>query len=123
MSEQRDKARSEIQFKILTLLQDNPEQSQRDLACKLGISTGAVHYILKALIDKGFVKLGNFTSSADKRRYAYILTPRGASEKIKLTINFLRRKKDEYDALRVEIDLLTSEINNQQAKLGENFRE
>lgn len=111
MSEQRDKARDEIRFRVLTLLQNNPEYSQRDLARQLGVSTGAMHYLLKALVEKGFVKLGNFTAAADKRRYAYILTSRGVSEKMALATDFLRRKRAEYAALRAEIDLLAEVLN------------
>lgn len=113
MSEQRDKARGEIRFRVLTLLKDNPEYSQRDLARELGVSTGAVHYLLKALIDKGFIKLGNFTSAPDKRRYAYILTPYGINAKMALTADFLRRKRAEYVALRAEIDRLAAELDEQ----------
>lgn len=115
MSDHRARAQEEVRFRILRLLQDNPEYSQRDLARRLGVSIGATHYLLSALIDKGFVKLGNFTAAPDKRRYAYILTPRGISEKAALTAGFLRRKRAEYAALRAEIDLLTEELDQQQS--------
>lgn len=115
MSDHRARAQEEVRFRILRLLQDNPEYSQRDLARRLGVSTGAMHYLLNALIDKGFVKLGNFTAAPDKRRYAYILTPRGLSEKAALTAGFLRRKRAEYAALRAEIELLTEELDQQQS--------
>ena len=86
--------------------------SQRDIAAAVGISVGGVHYCLNALIDKGFVKLGNFSSSKDKRRYAYMLTPKGLAEKAALTSRFLQRKMKEYDALKAEIDALQDEISS-----------
>ena len=85
--------------------------SQRDLAQAVGISTGSVHYVLKALVDKGFVKLGNFTASEDKRRYAYVLTPKGISERAALTQRFLVRKMAEYEMLKTEIEQIRKEIS------------
>ncbi len=93
----------------MRLLAKNPEMSQRDLAQAVGISTGSVHYVLKALVDKGLVKLGNFTASEDKRRYAYVLTPKGIAEKAAITKHFLERMLEEYDALRAEIEELRRE--------------
>lgn len=84
--------------------------SQRELAEAVGISVGGIHYVLSALKDKGLVKLGNFTASEDKRRYAYILTPKGLAQKAVLTRAFLVRKMEEYEALKAEIDALTSEL-------------
>ncbi|PWG16162.1 MarR family EPS-associated transcriptional regulator [Salibaculum griseiflavum] len=109
MTSQRDKLREEVQFRILRLLADNPELSQRELAKEVGVSTGGIHYVLTALVDKGLVKLGNFTAAEDKRRYAYILTPKGLSEKVTLTQRFLARKRAEYVALKEEIDALERE--------------
>ena len=88
---------------MLRLLEDNPELSQRELAEALGISVGSAHYLLRALLDKGLIKLGNFTAAKDKRRYAYVLTPRGMREKAAITKRFLARKLAEYDALKREI--------------------
>lgn len=104
----------EIRFRILRLLQDNPELSQRELARELGISTGRLHYVLTALIDKGMVKLGRFTKSTDKRRYAYVLTPQGICERASLTTHFLQRKLMEYEALKREIESLQSELEHEQ---------
>ncbi len=84
--------------------------SQRDLAKAVGVSVGRVNYVLKALVDKGLVKLGNFTASKDKRRYAYVLTPKGIAKRAALTRSFLARKMAEYEALREEIEALTSEL-------------
>jgi EPS-associated MarR family transcriptional regulator len=113
MPPRRDSLQEDIHFRILRLLQENPEWSQRDLAKAVGISNGGVHYVLTALVEKGFVKLGNFTSSQDKRRYAYVLTPKGISERAALTRRFLARKMKEYEALRSEIDTLREELGTE----------
>ncbi len=84
--------------------------SQRDLAHAVGISTGRVHYVLKALVDKGLVKISNFTASEDKRRYAYLLTPEGIATKSWMTRNFMLRKREEYQALKAEIEALEKEV-------------
>ena len=110
MAGQRSKAQEDVRFRVLRLLQENPEMSQRDIAAAVGISVGGVHYCLNALIEKGLIKLGNFSASQDKRRYAYILTPKGLSEKAGLTSRFLKRKMEEYKALKEEIDALQSEM-------------
>ena len=114
MTSKRTKLQEDTHFRVLRLLQENPEMSQRELAEVVGVSVGGIHYVLNALIDKGFVKLGNFTAAEDKRRYAYILTPKGIVQKAALTRAFLARKMEEYDALREEINELASE-------LGEDF--
>jgi len=106
LSDLRTKIQEDVHFRILRLLQDNPEMSQRDLASDLGISVGGTHFVLKALIDRGLVKLGNFKASKDKRRYAYVLTPKGIAEKASITRRFLSRKLDEYEALKTEIEAL-----------------
>ena len=110
MAGQRIKAQEDVRFRVLRLLQENHEMSQRDIAAAVGISIGGVHYCLNALIEKGMVKLGNFSSAQDKRRYAYILTPKGVSEKAALTSRFLKRKMEEYEALKEEIDALQNEM-------------
>lgn len=110
MTTQRDKLREDVKFRILRLLKDNPQMSQRELAKKVGVSTGGIHYVLNALLDKGLLKLGNFTAAEDKRRYAYVLTPKGMSEKAALTQRFLARKRSEYVALKEEIEALEREV-------------
>jgi len=110
MAGQRSMLQEDIHFRILRLLQENPEWSQRELASAVGISNGSAHYVLNALVEKGLVKLGNFTSSQDKRRYAYVLTPKGIAERAALTRRFLARKMEEYEALRGEIDALRGEL-------------
>lgn len=110
MGARRDDLRDEIRFRPLGLLRDNPGLSQRDLARALGVSTGGVHYALRALVDKGLVKIGNFTAAPDKRRYAYVLTPKGLAENAALTGRFLRHKMEEHDALVEEIEALRAEL-------------
>ncbi len=113
----RDKLQDDVRFRILRLLEQNPEMSQRDLAKVVGISTGNVHYILKALVDKGLVKFSNFTASEDRRRYAYVLTPEGVSERATLTQRFLVRKLAEYRMLRAEIEDVRGDLS--QTELAE----
>jgi len=108
---QRSEAQEDLRFRVLRLLQENPEMSQRDIAAAVGISVGGVHYCLNALVEKGMVKLGNFSAANDKRRYAYILTPKGLTEKAALTSRFLKRKMEEYEALKKEIETLQTEEN------------
>ena len=112
MTSKRTKLQEDTHFRVLRLLQENPEMSQRELAEAVGVSVGGIHYVLNALIDKGLVKLGNFTAAEDKRRYAYILTPKGIAEKTAITHRFLARKLEEYKALKAEIDALRSEIED-----------
>jgi EPS-associated MarR family transcriptional regulator len=112
MTTQRDKLREDVQFRILRLLQDNPEMSQRDLAKAVGVSTGGIHYVLNALLDKGLLKLGNFTAAEDKRRYAYVLTRKGIAAKADLTKRFLVRKMAEYELLKAEIDEVRGELSD-----------
>ena len=110
MSSNRTKLQEDTSFRVLRLLQENPEISQRELARVAGVSVGGMHYVLTALVDKGLVKFGNFTASEDKRRYAYILTPKGIARRAALTRAFLARKMDEYEALKYEIEMLSLEL-------------
>ncbi len=109
MISKRTKLQEDTHFRVLRLLQENPEMSQRELAAAVGVSVGGMHYVLNALIEKGLLKLGNFTAAEDKRRYAYILTPKGLADKASITRGFLARKMQEYEALKSEIDALRSE--------------
>ncbi len=117
MAGSRNKLQDDVRFRVLRLLEQNPEMSQRDLAEAVGISTGSVHYVLKALVDKGLVKLGNFKASEDKRRYAYVLTPKGISERAALTRRFLARKLAEYELLKAEIEEVRCDLSH--AELAE----
>jgi len=103
------KAQEDTYFRIMRLVDEQPDISQRELAEKVGISLGALNYCLKALMDKGFVKLENFQNSKHKFKYAYILTPSGVAEKVSITGRFLKRKLQEYGALKAEIDALKAE--------------
>ena len=91
-------------------MQENPDLTQRELAEKLGISVGGLNYCLKALMDKGLVKMKNFANSKNKFGYVYVLTPTGMTEKAAITHRFLQRKMDEYEALKLEIEALKIEI-------------
>lgn len=99
-----------MHFRVLRILEQSPDISQRELAAAVGISLGSTHYCLTALVDRGLVKLGNFQTSSDKRRYAYILTAKGVSEKAALAGRFLARKRAEYTALKDEIEALEQEM-------------
>lgn len=115
-----------MRFRVLRCLQENPEISQRDLAAQVGISHGGAHYVLKALLEKGLIKFANFTSAPDRRRYAYVLTPKGLAEKAVITRRFLLRKRQEYAALKAEIDALRGELGDLAAldpSGGETLRE
>lgn len=115
MACKRANLREDTHFRVLRHLHENPEMSQRELAKAVGVSVGGMHYVLNALIDKGLVKLGNFTAAKDKRRYAYILTRKGVAKKAAITRKFLARKMAEYEALKAEIDALASEIDGNAA--------
>nr|WP_083757460.1 MarR family EPS-associated transcriptional regulator [Janthinobacterium sp. Marseille] len=101
----------ENHLKVLRLLEGNPHMNQRDLADSLGVSLGKVNYCIKALIDKGLIKIQNFRSSNNKLAYAYLLTPLGITEKANLTGRFLKYKLAEYERLNAEIQLLKREID------------
>ena len=98
-------------LEILKLLQAQPQMSQRDLAQAMGVSLGKANYCLKALMDKGLVKLENFRNNPDKRQYAYLLTPAGIEERTRITLAFLRRKVVEYETLEREIEELRGDLN------------
>ena len=97
----------------MRLLDENPSISTREIAKQVGISNGAAYYCVTALIEKGFVKLKNFTQSKTKANYIYELTPRGIRVKAALTVSFLERKRHEYEDLKVEIERLESELGVQ----------
>lgn len=120
MTSKRTKLQEDTHFRVLRILQENPEMSQRELAEAVGVSVGGIHYVLNALIDKGLVKLGNFTAAEDKRRFAYILTPKGLARKVALTRAFLARKMEEYAALREEIEALKAEVPDVEPKNSSN---
>ena len=97
-------------LKLLRLLEQHPEYSQRQMAMALGVSVGKTHYVLKALLNKGWVKAQNFQRSSNKLGYIYRLTPNGLAHRLQLTQNFLVRKEREYLALKTEIASLREEL-------------
>ena len=101
----------DTQFKISDLVYKNPEISQRKLSREIGISLGSIHFCLKALAKKGWLKAGNFKNNPNKSAYLYLLTPEGVYQKTELAMGFIKRKKQEYDALKKEIDALSKELN------------
>ena len=111
MPSRQSKLQEDNYFRMLRLLQDSPAITQREMAKVLGMSLGGLNYCLKALLDKGMVKIHNFQGSRRKLAYAYLLTPSGIAEKASLAGRFLKRKMDEYAALRSEIESLQSEAS------------
>ena len=105
MSENKFKINNKLEdnFKVLRKIQKNPESLQRELAQNLGFSLGKLNYCLKALQNKGFVKIKNFQKNPNKLNYVYVLTPKGIAEKTKLTVNFMKTKMREYDELKAEL--------------------
>jgi EPS-associated MarR family transcriptional regulator len=115
MTSRQAKLQEDTYFRVMRILQENPDLTQRELAEKLGISVGGLNYCLKALMEKGMVKMKNFATSKNKFGYIYVLTPTGMAEKATITHRFLRRKMDEYEALKVEIEALKAEVGEDQA--------
>ena len=91
------------QFNVLRKIHSKPNSCQRELAQTLGFSLGKLNYCLKSLKNKGLIKIRNFTKNPKKINYIYVLTPKGILEKTKLTINFMKRKMEEYDELKKEL--------------------
>ena len=107
-------ANQELKYRALKILEAHPNCTQRQLSRELGVSLGKTHYLVKSFIDVGWIKLGNFKKSDSKLGYAYLLTPTGVSEKAAITLNFLKKKKQEYIELQREISQLQKEIKEQQ---------
>lgn len=108
-------APDENHYRLLRVLEERPALSQRELADQLKLSLGGVNYCLRALVDKGWIKVNNFRSSDNRLRYAYVLTPRGIAQKAQLTQSFLRRKLAEYERIKAEIAALEQEISRNTA--------
>jgi EPS-associated MarR family transcriptional regulator len=100
----------EITLQLMAHVEQNPQDTQRAIASELGVSLGSVNYCIKALINKGFLKVENFRKSSNKLGYAYLLTPAGLGEKANLTLSFLKRKQQEYNRLEREIAELQEEV-------------
>ena len=108
----------EESLRILQEIQNNAQVTQRGLASTLGISLGKINFLLKALIEKGFVKASHFKNNQNKQAYLYILTPHGIEAKLKTTNLFLKRKIDEFEKLQQEIEQLKQEVIDAEVKLG-----
>ena len=102
--------KSDAEYLILKKFQDNPYLTQRELSKELGVSLGKTNYIINALIDKGWLKLKNFKRSDKKLGYSYLLTTQGITEKAILAQKFLKKKSDEYNRLKDEIENLRNEL-------------
>ena len=102
----------ETHYRLLKLLESDPEISQRELARQLDISLGKTNYCLKALMERGLVKVENFRNSRHKLAYAYVLTPKGIRSKAEITMAFLRQRQKEYESLEREIAELRDEVRS-----------
>jgi EPS-associated MarR family transcriptional regulator len=102
-------AQTDSHLQVLRLLQTHPEYSQRQLSAELGLSLGKTHYVLKALLDKGMLKIDNFRRSDRKLGYLYILTPQGVRHRAQLTRQFLASKEAQFESLKQEIEFLKRE--------------
>jgi EPS-associated MarR family transcriptional regulator len=100
----------EAHFRVLRVLDVNPQMKQREIAAAAGVSLGKTNYCINALLEKGLIKVQNFKSNKRKMAYAYLLTPTGITEKAVLTQRFLQHKMEEYEVLKAEIELLTQEV-------------
>ena len=109
MASRREEHQEDVRLRVMRLIDENSEMSSRKIADKVGIANGSAYYVLTALVERGFVKLENFKNSQRKGQYAYLLTPRGIREKSLLTHRFIGRKRQEFDALRAEIESLEEE--------------
>ncbi|EHQ07546.1 MarR family EPS-associated transcriptional regulator [Leptonema illini] len=110
-------ASDETHYQVLRLLDRRPELTQRELADELGVSVGKANYVLNALIEKGLVKARNFKNSRNKAAYAYFLTPAGIEEKGRVAVRFLRRKMEEYEQIKREIEELKKELDERGSSL------
>lgn len=108
----QDLRRDEARMRLLRYLTDHPDATTRQIAIDLGVSNGAAYYMLKALLDKGFVKARRFANSENKAQYLYILTSDGVSQKLALTRHFLDQKREEYQALEAEIHAMERELRD-----------
>ena len=110
MASRREEQQENARLRVMRLLSDNPKISTRGVADAVGISNGAAYYVLRALVEKGFVKLENFSNKSNKGQYVYLLTPKGVREKSLLTHRFIKRKRVEFEVLRAEIKALEEEV-------------
>lgn len=109
--------REDVHFRVLRLLESRPDASQREIAEELGVSLGAINFCVKALIDKGHIKLANFKASKNKLGYVYVLTPEGITLRSKLASGFIKRKMAEFEAIQAELKQLRDEFAEEPANL------
>ena len=112
MASRRKEYQEDTKLRVFQIISNNPQLTSRELAKKVGISNGSAYYMLLSLVDKGYIKFENFKNSAQKTKYSYLLTPKGIREKTLITSKFLERKKQEYDALKEEIETLEKIVGN-----------
>ena len=112
MASRREEQQESARLRVMRLLSDNPKISTRGVADAVGISNGGAYYVLRALVEKGFVKLESFSNNTRKGQYVYLLTPKGIVEKSLLTHRFIKRKRVEFEALHAEIKALEEEMGS-----------
>jgi MarR family transcriptional regulator, temperature-dependent positive regulator of motility len=112
MSKLKKSINNNLHYKVLQIIEDKPDITQRELAKKLSISLGGVNYCLKSLIEIGHIKINNFKKNPSKSSYLYLVTPLGATKKAKLTINYLKCKMEEYKMIKTEIDTIKSRLKS-----------
>jgi EPS-associated MarR family transcriptional regulator len=110
VSDKTAQHREDVHFKILRLIESRPDASQREIAEQVGVSLGAINFCVKALIDKGHIKLSNFKASKNKLGYVYVLTPEGIAHRAQLAAGFIKRKINEFEAIQAEIEELRGEF-------------
>ncbi len=118
MTSRQSQSQESTHFRVLRLLEEQPDLTQREIAEQLGISLGGVNYCLRALVDKGLIKIQNFQNSRNKLGYVYLLTPNGIAQKSAMTAQFLKRKLREYEDLKAEIAALEAELSGQSKQNG-----
>ena len=111
MTSRRKEQQEDAKLKVFQIISSNPDMTSRELAQKIRISNGSAFYLLTSLVDKGFIKISNFKKSTKKRKYSYLLTPKGIREKSLVTNKFLVRKKREYELLKKEISELERDLD------------
>ena len=112
MASRRKEHQEDAKLRVLHIINKNPAMSSREIAQKIGISNGSAHYLLRSLINKGFINLSSFKKNSKKVNYSYVLTPKGIRKKSLFTHKFLVRKKQEFEALKKEINSLEKSVGN-----------
>ena len=100
-----------LRYRLLNILKEEPYLTQKDMADRMGVSVGKVNYCIKEFTKKGIVKVKSFRDSRNKKRYLYILTPKGMEERVKISIRFLKAKMEEYDLIRSYIKELYNDMD------------